>query len=550
MGPFSGLSPDDIAKIESYYGAAPAPEPAPFGPPPPPPVAPEPFQAKLDATFGQPQAPRVDPVTRAPEWDPSAINPAEMTLSPPGQRPQPPPGPTAQDDAEFQQAMAKLGPAPAPSPAPRPMGPPAAKPNADPYGVNAARASYLGTFDAREEAARRKAMMAQDQAAQIGDAERELSRRRDEDAAVAHAEQAAADEDFNGRMQALQASMDDVRAKKIDPTQATKDLGFFAVLGAVAGGLYQGINHLGENPFIRDLNRMIDRNIAAQEKDLDNQRQGVADEFNVLGQQRALYKDSQAAKQAARLMYYEAAQGAIEADMKRYAGAIDVVAAEEAIQALEAEKQKHLLDFATQQQALAAKQAAGLYARDKEVQTMYREVFDKVLQSTGSPAIAEQEARRQVGVVYSPGSVGKREAVQSADPIQLVPKEMRSEAVKEVQAHANTEKVLSSVGKSYQAWRTTGATSPRQLGSTRSAIAGTIMANVPGIRSDVDFKEIVEPNLPAIGDTEETLRLKEQTIRNFVESKTTTPILDTHAPGWRQPTKDEVKATLGMKGVR
>ena len=110
---------------------------------------------------------------------------------------------------------------------------------------------------------------------------------------------------------------------------------------------------------------------------------------------------------------------------------------------------------------------------------------------------------------------------------------MRAKAAEEFQAAGTTKKVLTSISGSFQDWRKTDGISPRQLASTRSAIAGTIMASVPGIRSDVDFKEIVEPNLPSHLDSEETLRHKENTIRQFVESKTTTPILDAHAPGWR-----------------
>ena len=159
--------------------------------------------------------------------------------------------------------------------------------------------------------------------------------------------------------------------------------------------------------------------------------------------------------------------------------------------------------------------------------------FDKVLGATGNPAMAETEARRQVGVVFNPGAVQPRTAQPAADPLSLVPKEQRSEALKEFQSHANKDKVVSAISKSFQDWRDTSVTSPARLNSTRSAISGTIMANVPGIRSDVDFKEIVEPNLPSHLDSEETLRHKEATIRQFVESKTTTPILDAHAPGWR-----------------
>lgn len=556
MGPYSGLSADDIAKIESHYGV-PAEAPAapqntePFGPPLPPPVVPDAFQAKLDATLGPAPAPKATPAV----WDPAAtpLRPGEFTLYDPGKPPPQTVGPTAADDAEFAHASAQImAPPAAPKPVARPAmgGASGAHSNPDPYGIRGAQKGVIDSYAAREEAMRRGASQQMDKAAVLGDATGELARRREEDASIQYGEQQAADADFDGRMTKLQRHMDDVRSQRVDPTRATKDIGFLAVIGGLVGGIYQGLIKSDVNPFIRDLDRMIDRDIAAQERNIDNSRQGVADEMNVLQQNRAQFKDSQAAKMATRISYYEAAQAKIEADAKRFDSAINKEAAEEGIQALEAEKQKQILAFAERNKALSAQGAASMYARDKEVREAYRHTYDQVLQHTGNPALAEQEANRQVGRMYSPGSVGDRQAVQSSDPVSMVPKDQRTEAVKELQAHANKDKVVGSVGQSFQAWRATGTTSPRQLSSTRSAIAGTIMANVPGIRSDVDFKEIVEPNLPAVGDSEETLRLKEATIRNFVDSKTTTPILDAHAPGWRQPSKDEVKQSLGMKGVR
>lgn len=563
------LSPEEQARISAYWGATPAnssipgaaPPPIDLGaqafggpPPAPPPPAPSPvapgafnvpapipqdFQAKLDAALGPPKpVPQlVDPVTRAPEWDPSSINPKTVSFAPPGQPASAakPLGPTPEDDAAFAAMTARVS---APKPA-TPAGPGVAKVavNPDPYGIRAAQRGRVGAIDAREDAMRRASAAEQDKAVLVGDHTAELARRRAEDASIAQMEQQYAAEHFEASMTELQRQMDDVAAKKIDPKRLMKEtpgLGFLAVIGGAIGGLYQGLSRSGENPFMKELNLMIDRDISAQEREIDQANRGVGQQAGLLAQQRALFQDTQAAKMAAKALYYQAAQDELAAEAARYDSPIYQARADDAIAQLEGSKQELLQSIGEANQRAAMAAANQRFARDKEVQALYRDVYDKVLTATGgNVAMAEAEAIRQVGRIYAPGTVGQRTPQTSADPIAMVPKEQRTEAVKEFQAYANKDKVIGAIGSSFQAWRDTSTLSPRQLDSTRSAIAGTIMSNVPGIRSDVDFKEIVEPNLPARGDTEETLRLKEATIRNFVESKTVTPILDAHAPGWR-----------------
>lgn len=278
---------------------------------------------------------------------------------------------------------------------------------------------------------------------------------------------------------------------------------------------------------------MIDRDISAQEKEIDSAQRNAGAKMGLLAQQRALFEDTQHAKLAAKALYYQAAEDELMAEAARYDQPIYQARAEDAAAQIRAEKQGLMLKIAEQQRAASMAAAGQAFTREKEVHAMYNNIYDKVLASTGNPMLAESEARRQVGVVYNPGAVQPRAAATQADPIALVPKDQRTEAVKEFQAHANKEKVLGAVGKAFEDWRGTSTFRGSQLDSTRSAISGTIMANIPGVRSDVDFKEIIEPNLPARGDMEDTLRHKENTIRQFVESKTTTPILDAHAPGWR-----------------
>lgn len=559
------LSPEEMARINSYWGATPAnssipgaapPTPPQFdlgaqafgGPPPPAPPAagsfdvpapvPSDFQARLDAALGPAPKPAavVDPVTRAPEWDPGTINPKTVQFAPPGKpaATAAPMGPTPADDAAFAAQMSKVS---APTQAPTTMARGPAKPgNPDPWGIRAHQRGLVDTFDARETASRHLADAEADKAAFVGDGAAMNAQRRQEDVTISMMEQQYASQHFDEKMTELQRQLDDVATKKIDPQRLMKEtpgLGFMAIIGGAIGGFYQGLNRTGENPFLKELNIMIDRDIAAQEKDLDNAKHNAGQQMGLLAQQRQIFQDGQQAKMATQALYYQSAEDQLMAEASRYDQPIYKERAEMHAQEIRAEKEALLLKIAEQQRAQSMAAAGQAFSREKEVHAMYRDVYDKVLAATGNPSMAEVEARRQVGVVYSPGAVQPRGAVVAADPISMVPKDQRTEATKELQAHANKDKVLSSIGNSFQAWRDTSTLSPRQLDSTRSAIAGTIMANVPGIRSDVDFKEIVEPNLPARGDSDETLRLKEATIRNFVDSKTTTPILDAHAPGWR-----------------
>jgi hypothetical protein len=579
------LSPEEQAMIANYWGApsAPAPNvPAPSaaapramqdfarttapapgsddaiaaayfaGQPKPLPAAPT-MEATLAAMNGGAPAPVAAPQPV------SALPPVEMTS--PGNlfgqhAPKPtqapghePPPPAVRQPQEFQREMTSGRPVGGPAP----VAHRAAPANPDPWGIRSAQRGMVGAFDAREDAARRLSAAEQDKAVMVGDHTAELARRRTEDATIAQAEQQYAAEHFETQMTELQRQMDDVAAKKIDPKRLMKEtpgLGFLAVIGGAIGGFYQGLSRSGENPFMKELNLMIDRDISAQEREIDQANKNVGQQAGLLAQQRALFQDTQAAKMAAKALYYQSAQDELMAEAARYDSPIYQARADDAVAQLEGAKQELLKNIGEANQRAAMAAAGQRYARDKEVQALYRDVYDKVLTATGgNTAMAEAEAKRQVAVVYFPGAAGERPAQQSSDPIALVPKDQRTEAVKEFQAHANKDKVIGSINKSFQTWRGTSTFSPRQLDSTRSAISGTIMANVPGVRSDVDFKEIVEPNLPARGDTEETLRMKEQTIRNFVESKTVTPILDAHAPGWRNPSIDEQRASFGARKV-
>lgn len=569
------MSPDEQAQIAAYWGLnpvdpnlpqdpfaqgaaaagiSPAP-PQPAGPPAPPP---DPFAAGAAKAGIAPPAP--EKVYN--DFDPAAVTgvhpfaPPPKPAAPPPRSPAPM-GPTAQDDAEFEafkakQAAAKPAPAPPPA-APRgPVGPP---PNPDPYGINAATKKMVGSYDEQMGAARSLALHQGAQADRVGTLEAERARRRQEDASILQAEDEEAAKRMDASISEVQRQLDDVRSKKIKPMRMMDQgpgMGVMAIVGGVMGGLYQWATGSKSNPFIDDLDRMIDRQMAADEKNLDNEKAAIGQKMSLLQQQRAVYQDTRVAKLAAKNLYYEAMKDEITAEAQKYDVPMYNDRAQAAIAQLEREQgalQKQLGESLRQKDAAAAAQQ---YAHVKEVRDLRNSVFDKVLQATGSPEIAEAEANRQVAIVYAPGAVGARTpSGKSTNPLSAVPKDLKSEAAKEWQAHSTAEVGIRGLEEQFQKWERTGVTDQRQLASIKGTIAGIYKGSLgPGMSSDKDFEAFIEPNIPKMGDSPETLAMKRANIAATIRGKVATPILDSASPGWKPQTREEKAAALGAKPVR
>ena len=565
MNPYTGLSPEQIAAIEGHWGiptAAPAPAPIDLGaqafggpppaqapaPPSPAPPAPPTEGAKAFDLFtralqpggpaavvneiappkpGPPAPPPVSPETQAFKTG-AQLSAAVPTMQAPG--------PTPEDNAAFE--AAKQHPA---QPA-RPVARGGGAVNQDPWGIRAAQKGLLGTYDAREDALRQIATAEADKAAVVGDHRAELARRHSEDASIAQMEQQYAAEHFEAKMTDLERQLDDVATKKVDPKRLMKEtpgLGFLAVLGGAVGGFYQGLTRSGENPFLKELNTMIDRDISAQEKEIDSAQRNAGAKMGLLAQQRALFQDTQQAKLATQAMYYQAAEDELMAEAARYDQPIYKARAEEAAQSIRAEKQGLLIRIGEQQRAASMAAAGQAFSREKEVQGLYRDVYDKVLAKTGNPMMAENEARRQVAVIYRPDAVQARQApAGGVDPIGLVPPEQREKALDEQDKYVGAQrgkKILDDLFAKYEeapdlpTW--TGA-------DKRDAVVSGARLNLrvalgKGFASDKDTETYIDKNLPRYGEAATTRRQKLDNIKNFLDSQAATPILDRHAPGWR-----------------
>jgi hypothetical protein len=565
--PFFGLTADDFARVAAHYGvkpAAPAPAPAPappadapawavpgarvegaaapidlgaqaFGPPAPPPVA-------------APQKPAFDWANafKALAADGSAGDVARSGFGAPPPPPKAPAmpvpapmgGPTPADDAAFEQAKARVAP---PAPAARP--PVARGPvNTDPYGTKAAMKGLLGTYDAQADAVRRAHTAEGDKAIQIATHTQELARRREEDAGISQMEAQAAAEHFDARMSEVERQLDDVRAKKIDPNRLMREspgMGLLAVIGGVVGGVYQGLTNGQENGFLRDLNRMIDRDIAAQERDMDNDTKHFGEKLNLISQQRAVWKDMQLAKMQTQNLYYEAAKENIAAEAARYDTPIYQARADEAIANIQRAQDEIKLKLAQQLQAQAAAAGAHAASQAKEVRDTWRSVHDAALKEGHPPTLARQIANNALAQLYDGGrgivpEAGGNGLGGGANPVSLVPKDLKSEAAKEYAEHAKTEAAVKSLNELFARYAQTDLTDPSQRESLRATMAGVYKTALgPGMSSDNDFDRFIWPNIPKTGTLDSTRELQKENIANVIRSKAATPLLDSYAPGWR-----------------
>ena len=110
-----------------------------------------------------------------------------------------------------------------------------------------------------------------------------------------------------------------------------------------------------------------------------------------------------------------------------------------------------------------------------------------------------------------------------------IPNSLRSKALTEKKALDEFNKVKTNVLKSYDAggrftvyegnapsWMKGGARSEYQ--AYKAMIASQVINKVPGIRSDSDFRNIVEPMLPSPGDPKDTIATKKKVFEDYINS--------------------------------
>jgi hypothetical protein len=317
----------------------------------------------------------------------------------------PAPGPTPADDAAFAQFQAQRRAAP-PPPYGAPSGGGGGAP-ANPFGgINK---EILGTYDAQKRAQELAADADARKIALLGEHKAALARQQQADADTAKLEDDQAQRTFDQHMSQMQQQLDDVRAKKIDPNKYMNEhdaYGVMAVVGGLIGGIYQGLANLQKNPFLEDLQNRIDRQMGADEKNLANERAVVGDQMNLLAMNRAAYKDKRLADAATRQMYFESAKTQLEADSASADSDIAKARAQQGLAIIDQAQANLKKQFMQESARQAAAGAAAMYARQKEKQATYKEVYEKALGEGLTPAQAEYEAAKMVTTFYAPQEIG------------------------------------------------------------------------------------------------------------------------------------------------
>jgi hypothetical protein len=168
---------------------------------------------------------------------------------------------------------------------------------------------------------------------------------------------------YRSHMDETQRQLDAVREQKVDPNRLLYDDGqkAMALIGGLLGGLYQGLNKLQSNPFLDDLNRSIDRDIALQKEDLSRSERSIEGRQSLLGQMRSVYKDESLATAQAKNLYYEGIKQQLAAQAATFDSPAIQAKADQGIAVIARAQDGLKLDEASRN-AAAAQAAAGAAA--------------------------------------------------------------------------------------------------------------------------------------------------------------------------------------------
>lgn len=537
----------------AYYNYAPPPDEPAFGPPPAPPAPARPVGAQL-SQLGDPQGGRGASLLTPPrlpevdvdESDPrAALNPAlpvtdlgeldgpRVTATVGGGG-----GGAPSDDREFE-AYKKLISTRKPAGGGGGGGPA----NPDPFGVKGAQQKFLGTFDEERDALRAGAVAEGDRASTVAGMRADLARQQQEDAAVHAHEVELAQSGFDAHMGEVQRQLDAVREQKVDPGRLMRGDGMamMGVVGGLLGGLYMGLNKLDHNPFLDDLNRQIDRDIAVQEKNIDGARRDVGDRMNLLREQRATFKDNELAKLQSKQLMYEATKQSIEARAADYDQPIVQARVGQAVSIIDrAQAQTDMEIKAAAQrhaQAMAAAGAAQMKAQQLEMRKAFADTYADNVKAGMSPAQAEAEAGRMVQNLFQ-GGANERPAATAAgsggDPLANVPKTERSEAAKELREHADRENAKKAIDKAFATYAASDVTDRSKRDALKAQVRALIKPHMKGANSDVDMDMLINPLVPDGGlTTQAAQNSKRDAAKAILDAEGTTPLLDRHSPGWK-----------------
>lgn len=341
----------------AYFGGGKAPAPAAAPPPPGPPpgagLSPE-LQGQLDKTLGAPPPPRPGII---PDYD--GTSPI-LGLAPPNARPgdlpiAPPPPPGA--------GTKTLAPVTVQG-SPPPRG--GSGGGGGDFGMSAIHKDLYSTFRNEQGNIQDASTIDRARSDAVAAGNAVIAQDRMDDAVRRQAEAEHQQKIFGAYQEDTQRQLDEVRNRTVDPNRLYRDSGSvaLAIVGGLLGGLYQGVNKLQSNPFIDQMNKNIDRDIALQERELDRSTKAVLDRRSLLGDMRTTYKDNEYAKLQAKNLYYEGMKETIAAEAATYDSPAIQVRANQAINGVQRQQDALKLKDAAQQASARTTQAA--FARAQE----------------------------------------------------------------------------------------------------------------------------------------------------------------------------------------
>ncbi len=412
-----GPTPEQVAAAAGMFAvSAPKPQSASFAPP-------DMSYSAPDMSYAPPVAPQMAPPP--PQFDPAMLERAQSNFGPPPQAAPmpPPPAPVAPPaPAEFVGPPQPIGP-PRPPAAPppassAPVSPvmPAAAPAAT-GGMgkltkrrDADRAQFLGTYDEEQAAVDREAAARMAQNTAVASFQAEQAERQEQDAAIQHQEARQVQDTHAAYLAKTNSMIDDLAREKTDPNRVfhsgdtARDVSF--TLGAMLlgglGGLASGVQG-GPNQGIGMLNQIIDRDIAAQDKDLANKRGVIQARDTIYGQMRQAYGDKQAADAAFKAGAIETAKTRLIALTADTSNPVTRAQAEKSLALLEREQAQHMTTFSQQALTLAQQQAAASAAaartrldKEREYRLKLAELGIKEVEA-GAKLKAAEAARIEAG---------------------------------------------------------------------------------------------------------------------------------------------------------
>lgn len=214
----------------------------------------------------------------------------------------------------------------------------------------------------------------------------------------------------------LESMMADVRGMKVDPSRLLRSTGN-AVKAAISvglGAIGAALQGKGTNTAMQYLNAAIDRDIAAQEKEINLKRGAVGDQMNLLqiAQQRFDSKASQFA--AVRVTAREAIKANIEAQTAQYDSDLIKSNGAALVAKLDAENAKDINTLMSEQSARkmqALAQGASINAQRQSLAIQNREADARMFAAT---AKADGHIPDLIGRPVSPQAVNDAAKIKAA----------------------------------------------------------------------------------------------------------------------------------------